>query len=179
MAKYIDLADMSPEQAQAHIDKFKTRHDIIAYQMQKEMGRRNASHNKQKNHPTQNITVQGENVDIDIDMIPIILWLNNLPSTFTTFCCQGDIDSNNDGKHKQPYVFWLCNTPTVVEYVLKKFAAFHWHSATLTHSYHEVKTEVDFFQNGIRYTSKWYDNLALKDFITWAGLTCPESGNIE
>lgn len=174
MIEYIDVADMTIAEAEATISKYKTRHDIIAYQLQKEMGRRKIKDpcNRIKNHPTQLLNVNGEDVEIDTDMVPIVKWLNNLPGVFTTYCCQGDVDEENNGKHKQPYVLWYSNTPVVTEYIIKKFAAFHWHSATLncSLSYHEVKTEVDFFQNGIRYTSKWYDNLALKDFITWAGL---------
>lgn len=168
----VNVADLSPKECEKLIEKYKKPADVAAYQMQKEMARRFADHNKQKEHPTQTLNVHGENVEIDVDMVPVIKWLNNIPGVFTTFCCQGDVDENNDGKHKKPYVLFYSNQPARTEYIIKTFTEFHQHSMTLNvmHSYHEVKTTLDWFMNGIRYSAHWYDNMSLKDFIKWAGL---------
>lgn len=171
MIEYIDVADLTPEEAHKKIIETQTRYDVVAHQMQKEMNRRHADHNKQKDHPTKTLNVHGQDVEIDVDMIPVIQWLNAIPGVFTTFCCQGDADEDNNGKHKKPYVLWYSQNQNVTIAIIKRFTDFHEHSATLNirHTYHEIETKVDYL-DGLRYSSHWYDNISLQDFIQWAAL---------
>ena len=125
-----------------------------------------------KPHPTVLLTLQGVQAHIDQDIAPVIQWLNSLPNTYTSFSCQGDIQHPH---HKQishrPYVLWFCNKQPSLEYILSMFDLFRKHHATnngtVTHHFYTVETQVEMFQDKIRYNSKWYDNLSLQDFTQW------------
>ena len=61
-----------------------------------------------KEHTTQTLNIKGQEVEIDKDMIPLVLWINDLKEGFTHFCCQGDVynpDTNPYHKIKLPIKF--------------------------------------------------------------------------
>ena len=122
-----------------------------------------------KNHPTQSIHLKEGCVEIDRDMIPIIDWFNSLKDTSTQFCCQGDVyDPTNNPIHDRPYLVWKSHDPKIVSQIIKLFNDFYQESKG-KNCYHYIETEVNWYENELRYTSRWFDNLALHDFIEWAG----------
>ena len=69
----------------------------------KKKGRKPAS--KWATHRVELIDVHGETVEIDVNMVPVIKWLNSLPSVRTRFCCEGE-----EGKNEpNPYIIFIGN----------------------------------------------------------------------
>lgn len=152
----------------------KDRFDTVLEQIQEQEARRRPLRGtKKKPHPTHAITIQGQPVHIDNDMIPVVEWLNSLPGTKTCYCCQGDVNDPDDvdANCNKPYVLWRSNSQLSVKAVLELFQRFHNHSMidNVKHTYHEIQTEVEYFEDDLRYCSRWFDNLALQDFNQWAG----------
>jgi hypothetical protein len=55
-----------------------------------------------KKHPTKNITLK--TADIDLEMIPVVKWLNKFQSVTTKWCCQG-----SNKPYDTPYVVFSCD----------------------------------------------------------------------
>ena len=137
--------------------------------LEEEMNRRKTEKNTSV-HPTQIMLIRDKEIEIDQDMVLVVAWMTSL-SIETLFCCQGDTDVSQNGKHKKkPYITWKCHHLLTVRYIISVFTEFHIHSAIpngeghIRHMFHEVSTKVDFMDGNLRYYSEWYDNLALRDF---------------
>lgn len=62
-------------------------------------------------HPTKTIPIKS--ADIDINIIPIIRWMNSFPGIYTRYSCEGDYPLNDyygqlSNEARKPYVSWLC-----------------------------------------------------------------------
>ena len=123
-----------------------------------------------KDHPTQTFNVKGESVEIDKDMMPLVDWMNNhLKDTFTHFCCQGDVyHPLKNTYHQRPYLTWS-SEPLTVKKILKLFNDFYITKDMPSNCYKFIETEVYIWEDELRYTTRWFDNVALHDFIMWAG----------
>lgn len=120
-------------------------------------------------HPTREMSIKGEVVEIDVDMMPVVEWLNNLENTFTKFCCQGGVfNPEKNPAHDQPYVCWHCSNQATISQIIKIFDDF---KNKTDSCYHYIETEISWDQDlqELRYITRWFDNLALHDFIEWAG----------
>jgi hypothetical protein len=178
--QYFDVSELSIQETQSLVknakESYRIRRDIINHQLEAEMARRKGLCNQSKDHPTRLVYIDNQQVQIDEDMVPVINWFISL-GIKTLYCCQGSIHrpdqealDQKPALNRKPYVLWHCQDQETVRYVIKKFTEFHEHSATqnVRYMFHEVTTKLDYFNDDLRYSSKWYDNLALKDFIQWA-----------
>lgn len=124
-------------------------------------------------HPTEKFVLDGVTVSIDRDILPVVKWMNGLHGVKTEYCCQGEVNDPEQIENiHRPYIVWRSISMYSVEQILRRFNDFHKHSSddNIYHVYHEVQTEVEFFENDIRYCSRWFDHMALMDFIKWAML---------
>lgn len=68
-------------------------------------------------HPSKKIDVNGELVDIDVEIIPLIKLMNDMPGVFTTFCCQGNKSIKRPYIH--PYVAFCCKSKKSIHLIQK------------------------------------------------------------
>ena len=121
-----------------------------------------------KPHPTQPVNIRGRLIDIDLDMIPVVEWLNSIHGVRTLYCCQGDIRKApfTDGGHP-PYILlrcWSLDSIGTICRILTEFSEAHGPSEYIRTHYHTVKLELDWLDSEIRLKCEWHDNLALQDF---------------
>jgi len=97
--------------------------------------------------------------------------LNSLHGVTTEYCCQGEVNDPEQIENiYRPYIIWRSTSMYSVEQILIRFNDFHKKFDDICHVYHEVQTEIEFFAGNIRYCSRWFDHMALMDFINWAML---------
>jgi hypothetical protein len=104
---------------------------------------------------------------VDVLMVPVVNWLNDFEAVQTHYCCQGEPDPVNldelvweVGNREavsnvdKPYVLWTCSDAVTLATVLDRLDLFG-------------TTEVDWskFQSRLRYTTRFYSQTDLKQFI--------------
>lgn len=62
-------------------------------------------------HATKQMCIDGEECSIDIQIIPAVLWLNELPGVKTFASCEGD----GGGAHERPYIAFTCSELSSLE----------------------------------------------------------------
>ena len=103
-------------------------------------------------HKTRRVVIkQG---DIDVNIIPIVKWLNSFESVHTLFCCEGgtkqELETTNE--HNQPYVLFTCLNQMELMTILCEFS----NVATCEVTYYEAY--------GLRYRLKFIDKEAMLNF---------------
>lgn len=94
-------------------------------------------------HPTQRIEVKtGHWAEVDVEMVPLIRWLNSFFSITSRYCCQGE-EYDEDGTHK-PYVLFTCNNLSELERVIRFLNP-------------DGRGEFDVLGHDVRYTFRFYD----------------------
>jgi hypothetical protein len=105
------------------------------------------------NHPTVRLPIK--TADIDVEMVPVVRWLNSFANVTTHFCCQGD-----DRPGMNPYVMFTCHSPVQLIRVLTRLENYatveiHWYEASLS----------------VRYTARFGNREMLDSFVlglpTW------------
>jgi hypothetical protein len=75
---------------------------------------------KKQGHPTKSIIIK--RADVDIEMIPLVNWLNSFESVTTLYCCQGEDGETEDDiiedSFDKPYVMWTCIDTSDLMYIL-------------------------------------------------------------
>jgi hypothetical protein len=109
-------------------------------------------------HKTVRIVIK--EADVDVEMVPVVNWLNSFHSVTTQFCCQG----NDKAKHKRedgkrldpPYVLFTCWDRQDLMQIL--WAIRHYYPMTC-----EVTWDDD--EMPIRYKLDFMNRKTLKEFI--------------
>ena len=83
-------------------------------------------------------------VDVDINIIPLVKWLNTFEYVFTKYSCQGN-------KDKQPYVLFYCGENRDIVYILDK-----------TEKY--SKMSINSYRGYLRYVLRFNSCESLSDF---------------
>jgi len=84
---------------------------------------------KNSRHKTKSICIK--KAKIDINMIPIVNWLNSFSSITTQYCCEG----NKDFK---PYVLFICTDPVELIQILALLCGY-------------ATVEINFYNGILRY----------------------------
>lgn len=95
--------------------------------------------------------------EVDVDIAPLVRWLNALPGIRTLNSCQG-------GEGDGAYVNFLCSDQdSLAKFMslLVDWAGDDWLRSEL---------EVDFHIGRPRYTARWKDNAELVSFLAHAGI---------
>ena len=73
-------------------------------------------------HHAANIVIK--RADVDVDMIPLVNYLNSFESVTTLACCQGENGETEDDvvslPGQRPYVLWTCTDTIDLIKILKK-----------------------------------------------------------
>lgn len=108
-----------------------------------------------KSHKTKNIAVK--HADVDINIIPLVQWLNKFESVFTEYSCEGDEQDIN----YTPYVAFIANDDDIL-YILNCTAK--WYGMFTDN----VKFETEIFKGVRRYVMRFKTKkllLAFQDYI--------------
>jgi hypothetical protein len=119
---------------------------------------------QQGDHPTRMVVIKKARVDVE--MIPLVNWLNAFDSITTQYCCQGDppqIDPDTDEQFTddihRPYVLFVCIEMVDLVLVLDVFR----HNAIMEVHWNETK-------NQLEYCARFYDKPALYRTIERIGI---------
>lgn len=120
-----------------------------------------------KNHETKIVNINGLPFAIDVDMIPLVRWMNKLDATETLYCCQGDY-FNSKGVWKSPYLLFRCYDMNVCEYitsVIKPHRRSMNSKGYALESAFMERTIDSWWLKGfnLRFTLRVFDRLALQD----------------
>lgn len=98
-------------------------------------------------HPTDHIVIKSGNVDVDI--VPVIQWLNKFQAVYTNWSCQGD-----PGGKQLPYVLFTCQSQIALARILEAVQ-------------HVAKVEASWYVQGgaIRYNLRFNSTESLARFI--------------
>jgi hypothetical protein len=113
-------------------------------------------------HTTQKVNVHGEIVDVDVGMVPIVNWINDLGGR-TLFCCQGN--------PQPPYVLFRANELALTQ-VMARIGEYHEYirsqniSPAVLFSHQMIVGEVDWL-GGLRFKLQWFDPHSLYSFTSW------------
>lgn len=104
-------------------------------------------------HKAKNIVIK--KALIDEKMIPVVKWLNSYKDTHTTYCCEGEKDTDNF----QPHCLFMCHNMFELKDILYKIYSFG-----LSKDY--VMILVDFLSTSvpIRFQIKFKNQATLKLF---------------
>jgi len=141
---------------------------------------------KNKRHKTKKISTPTGPANVDVEIIPIVNWMNSFDGIFTKYCCQGSVETIEENlsyasmdmeivhKHKyynNPYVMFNCSNLDSLYKIFKILDDFS-ESNKIEHiglKYHQIKYSLSFLDGEVAYTVKWYDIVAMKDFIQFLG----------
>jgi len=118
-------------------------------------------------HETRKIMVHGKEVDVDIEIIPVVEWINNLGGR-TIYSCEG-------GRIQNPYVLFRAESDAL-EKILAKVEEYHCFARernriqNIIFTYQSISFEAD-WQDGVRYKMYFFDENSTKNFIVWLGST--------
>jgi hypothetical protein len=85
--------------------------------------------------------------EVDIEIIPIVQWLNQFRSIHTLYSCEGNDKADEVGK---PYVSFLCTEPEDLVRALNGLGA-------------DAEVEVDLHNGVLRYCARFRSKYALED----------------
>lgn len=91
-----------------------------------------------------------KSADVDVEIIPIIKWLNSYLSVNTHFCCQGDPDTTKETDNhacNRPYVLFTCMNPVDLVSVLSVLG----HFSTVEIHWNQYKAQIEYIS---RFTNK-------------------------
>ena len=128
--------------------------------------RRRHGYVNEKTHKTVRVKVGlAAEADVDEEIVPVINWLNGYNSVRTLWCCQGDYAVEE--YHRKPYVTFECGAAADIHDILFMFDQFseRYRDGRIRCSFHAVTTKVEYYEGTIRYVARWYDRLALHDFV--------------
>ena len=108
-------------------------------------------------HRVELIEVRGRIVEIDVLMVPVIKWLNSLPSCVTSYCCEGD----NNLKNPRNYISFSCNEEDLKE-ILRKLQTPYIKPAGVMFVFGKVMVEVR--GKSLEYRMEFSCKTALKIF---------------
>ena len=104
-------------------------------------------------HKTQRIPIKME--DVDINIIPVVVWLNSFSSVITLFSCEGDeVDEDDDEfdvLSKKPYVLFICSDQMQLMHILE-------------YSQQVSTTEISMHNTQIRYCMRFNSKEEMLDF---------------
>ena len=83
-------------------------------------------------HETQPISLK--EADIDIEMIPVVKWLNSFDGVNTRHCCEGD---DGSWEFQKPYITFTCNSLLTLAIIVEKLTEVPTAKAPLLDSYKE------------------------------------------
>ena len=98
-----------------------------------------------EDHKTKKVIIK--EADVDIDISPVVEWLNKFKDVFTLFSCQGGEKSNS-------YVLFCCMDNLTLIKILK-----------ITNTFADVK--VDFYEGVTRYYLEFHSYKKLTEFYSW------------
>ena len=98
--------------------------------------------------------------DVDVEMIPLVNWLNSYQSVWTHFCCQGEPrkDGETDESYSlnQPYVLFTCIDPVDLISVL-----------SILHPYSITQIIWNNTKSQLEYCTRFYCQRSLFDTIEY------------
>lgn len=139
--------------------------------LEKELQRRLPYKDKPKiPHEKTLLEIHGKKVEIDIEIVPIVKWLNNLSGVETQYCCQGEIVPKNNWH--RPHVIFNCSDPKTIEMIARlsdKFCCDMSESNTAYCEFFNIELHIEWrtHNNQIRYDMVWQDLFTMQDFIKW------------
>ncbi len=132
-----------------------------------ECKRREAFKSKERSmHPTILTKINGTEVEIDVEILPMVNWLNSLSGVKTQFSCQGEVYPENP--YCRPRILFFCEEHKIIEKIAQLAAKFKSdNDCKSVMSFFEVEIQAHWYVNRMRYVLIWYDLLVLQDFISW------------
>ena len=102
-------------------------------------------------HKTKRVVIKQS--DIDINIIPVVKWLNSFESVHTLFSCEGETkqELKDGGERNKPYVLFTCWDQLELMTILRELDV-----ATCEVTYYEAY--------GLRYRLKFIDKEAMLNF---------------
>lgn len=125
--------------------------------------------NERSKHLVSIVEINGLQVEIDTEILPLVNWLNSLPTVNTQFSCRGEIKPELGEK---PTIVFYCEDFNVIEKLARLFEKFTKEKSVVDCicSYFIVELYVESYNNKMRYSITWQDFLAMQDFTSWLGL---------
>lgn len=129
-------------------------------------------------HVTEKVRVGDTLVDVDIEIIPVVLWLNDLAGCRTMHSCQGETWSGMEDVRFQgvgrPYLVFSCGDPDSLRKILgliRDFCSYPGRDGVFNPSGRDLmKVEVDLWDGVVRYDIRWPSLDSLRRFSGWIGL---------
>lgn len=106
--------------------------------------------------------------EIDIDIAPLVIYLNNLSGVLCCYSCHGEpyVDDDLWQETHQAYVMFTCKRQEILKQIMGLFE--DW----TEHSQQTVEVRLDYHnKHQFRYTAYWRSNDHLRLFIKWLDLS--------
>lgn len=110
--------------------------------------------------------------NVDIDMIPLVNWLNSFEKVMTFTCCQGDPDKAGfkDGFKSLPQISFMCRDFSVLEHITKKISMWRAEIAGQGGHVHLSVSWNDFSMDPLVFNLEFSNKAAFKKFLEVAGI---------
>lgn len=117
-------------------------------------------------HATETVLLRSGPTEIDVEIVPVVKWLNSLLGVETLYSCQGEYCNEDEDipfVADEPYVVFTCPCKSTIDKILVILEDFNEKRLGLHRS--ACRVLVESYKSRIRYCINWYDLRLLQEFI--------------